>query len=908
MKQLYCLLLIFFWLSGFNCYSQESTTAPEQIVGRVITEGDASLPGASVLVKGTFLGTVTNGDGGFLLPTAGSTFPLVLSISYLGYETQVLTVTAPAQQLTITLIPDRVATNQLVVAASRSEENILRVPVTVEKVSQNQISQLTRPDLLHNLAQFKGIDVNASSMLNNSISTRGFNSASSERLIQLVDYFDIQSPSLNAGSGNSLGLPDIDVASVEVLYGPSSALYGANAFNGVVLLNSRDAFTDQGLDVRLRGGQRDYFDGQLRYAQRLGKRWAFKVTGSYLTAKDWVADNYDAQRTSGQVLVNNPAGSGLGYDAVNRYGDIGLTYSSNPADRTYGGALAGRTVFMPGWTERELLANDDQARLYRFIPSISYLFTNKVKATLQFERAQGTNSVQTAVRLRSKNFATNQFRFALEGERWFVRAYQTKDFGNDTYNLGYLGGFMQASIDPKTGQTYAADYFGSYALAYNTSLGRGNNDAQAQADAQGVAAQTQLVAGSSAFNDLRQNIVQDNRPGQGARLDIGSRLNDLSGQYNFGLGFADLIVGGAYREFRLDRSGVLFDSNEGRGIRNYEYGGYSQLTVPLLDDRLRLVAAGRLDNFKNFNTAFSPRASAVYSLGANKEHNFRASYNRAFRAPTQSDQYVNIDFGSVVSHGNVGQGFQGYQTTLGGGFANVATSPNPVAALTPYVFNIAPLRLERVNSFEVGYKGLLAKNLVVDLSYYRSYYNDFVINGQPIISNVDGSLPTFFQLAAAAPSGFQNPQLPRVLVVSRNLDLPVRTQGALASITYSATRALNLTGNYSLNVLLNSSDEVPFYNTPKHKFNVGAYGAVTRHLGYRLNYRWAEATRYETSFAAGYLSAYQSFDAQVHYLLPNLNTTLEIGGSNLFNTNNVQVYGGPQIGQLVYGGLTVSVK
>lgn len=880
-----------------------------QISGQVITEGDEPLAGSTVLVKGTFLGTGTNSEGSFVLPTAGASFPLVLSVSYLGYETQLITVESPSQQLVVTLTPDRAATNQIVVAASREAENILRVPVTVEKVNQQEISQLTRPDLLHSLTQFKGIDVNVSSMLNNSISTRGFNSASSERLIQLVDYMDIQSPSLNAGSGNSLGLPDIDVASVEVLYGPSSALYGANAFNGVVLLNSRDAFTDQGLDVRLRGGQRDYFDGQLRYAQRLGRRWAFKVTGSYLTAHDWIADNYNAQQPSGQVLVNNPMGSGLGYDAVNRYGDVGLTFSSNPADPTYGGALAGRTVFMPGWTEGELLAKDDRAQLYRVIPSISFLLSNKVKATASFERAQGTNTVQSTIRLRSKNFATNQYRFALEGERWFVRAYQTQDFGNETYNLGFLGNFLQTAVDPATGQSYAASYFGRYAQTYNqTFYTNGGNDAQAQAAAQAAAASSQLVAGSSLFNTLRQGIIEDNTPRRGARIDPSSRLNDISAQYNFGLGFADLIVGGAYREFRLDKSGRLFDSNEGRGIRNYEYGGYAQLTKTLLNDQLKLAAAGRLDYFKNFDAAFSPRASAVYSLGSDKQHNFRASYSRAFRAPTQSDQYVNIDFLTVVSHGNVGQGFQGYSPALGANFGQVATSANPTAALAPYMLNIAPLRLEEANSFEIGYKGVLAKNLVADLSYYRSYYNNFVTNGQPIISNVDGSRPTFGQLAAAAPSGFQQAGLPRVVVVSRNLDLLVRTQGALASLTYTATRALNFTGNYSLNVLLNSSDEVPFYNTPKHKFNVGVFGNVTRQLGYRVNYHWAQAHRYESSFAVGYLAAYRSVDAQVHYLLPKLNATLELGGSNLFNTNNVQVYGGPQIGQLLYGGVAVSIK
>ncbi len=910
MKQLYYAFSIFlFLLLSCPWLAASQDLGNTQLIGKVLTEGDEPLPGATVLVKGTFVGTSTNGEGSFVLPTARVTFPLVLSISYVGYETRQLSVADPTQPLLVTLIPDRAATNQLVYAASRKEENILRVPVTVEKVNQTQIRQFTHPDLLNSLTQLKGIDVNVSSMLTNSISTRGFNSASSERLVQLVDYMDIQSPSLNATPGNTLGLPDIDVASIEVLYGPSSALYGANAFNGVIQTNSRDAFTDQGLDVRVRGGQRAYFDGQLRYAQRLGKRWAFKLAGSYLTAHDWLADNYSARQTSDAVLVNNPTGSGLGYDAVNRYGDIGRTFSSNPSSPAYGGALAGRTVFMPGWTERELVADDNHAQLYRVIPTLSYLLTDKVKATASFERAQGTTTLQTGTsRLRGKDIGTNQYRFALEGERWFVRAYQTQELGTGTYDLSNLGRYLQNAIDPKTNQSYSTEYFTRYAQAYNNAY-TGTNDLQAQAAAQDAAAPVQLMAGSDAFTKLRQSIAQDNTIGRGAQFINKSILNDVSTQYNFGLGFADLIVGGAYREFRLDKSGILFDTNNGKGVRNYEYGGYAQLTASLLDDHLKLAAAGRLDNFKNFNSAFSPRASAVYSLGSDRQHNFRASYSRAFRSPTQFDQYIAVDYNSLVLHGNVGQGYQGYRPALASNLAQVATSPDPTAALAAYAYRIAPLRLEEVNSYEVGYKGLLSKNLVVDLSYYYSRYRNFVASTQAIISNTDGSSPSPDQLTAAASTGFQDRQLPtRVVVVSRNLDLLVQTQGALASVTYSATRGLNLTGNYSLNVLLNSSDEVPFYNTPKHKFNVGAFGELTRKLGYRFNYHWAQGHRYESNFAAGHLNAYQSVDAQVHYLLPTLHTTLEVGASNLFNTNNVQVYGGPQVGQLIYGGLTVSVK
>ncbi|WP_046246781.1 TonB-dependent receptor [Hymenobacter terrenus] len=896
---LFALLLL---LSPWPAWSQGAI----QVSGRVITEGDEPLPGATVLINGTFLGSGVNSDGGFIIPVTGLTFPLTLNVSYLGYETQTVTVQQPDESVTVTLIPARAATNQIVVAASRQEENILRVPVTVEKVNQTQIRQLSQPDLLSSLTRFKGIDVNVSSMLTNSISTRGFNSAYSERVIQLVDYMDVQLPSLSSGAGNSLGLPDIDVASVEVLYGPSSVLYGANAFNGVVLLNSRDAFTDEGLSVRLRGGQREYFDGQLRYAHRLGRRWAFKLTGSYLTARDWIAQNYSAQQTSRLVLVNNPAGSGLGYDAVNRYGDLSFTYSNDAADNE--GFVGGRTVFMPGWTERELIAEDNRAQLYRIIPSLSYLITDKVKATLGFERAQGTTTLQNNSRFRAKNFASNQYRFALEGSRWFVRAFQTQDFGNDSYSLDYLGSFMQNTVNPSTGNTYRTDYFRKYKEAYNASYAINSNDAQAQAAAQAATAALQLTAGSQAFENLRQTIARDDTPGRGARLTPSSFLNDVSAQHRFGLGIADLTVGGAYREFRLGSKGGFFDNADKQRIRNYEYGGYAQLTKSIFDERLKLAAAGRFDNFKNFKTAFSPRVSAVYSLGGDKQHNLRASFGQAFRAPSQTNQYSNIDVVLAVLRGNVGNGFQGYSPALAADLRRVSTSPNPGAELAAYAIDVAPLRLEQVNSYEVGYKGLLSKNLVLDLSYYFSTYRDLEVQ-IPLISNVDGSRPSLTQLATAAPGRFQNPQLPtRVVVVASNLDLLVRTQGALASLTYTATRALNLTGNYSLNFLLNSSAEVPFYNTPKHKFNVGAYGELTRHLGYNMNYRWAQAHRYESNFAAGYLSAYQTFDAQLRYGLPKLGTTIEIGGSNLLNTNNLQIFGGPQIGRLVYGGLSVSVN
>ena len=426
------------------------------LTGTVQTAAGEALPGANVFIKGTFQSTTTDREGKFTLPVSRqTTLPFVLSVQFVGFETHSDTIRSLGQPLRVVLPKATNLMNEVVVSASRVEERALQAPVTVEKLNSKQVANLTAPDLITNLARLKGVDVTTSGLFMASISTRGFNGTTSERVLQLVDYMDTQSPSLNLNAGNALGLPEVDVASVEVLYGPSSALYGANAFNGVVLTTSKDPFKYEGLSVRLRGGSRDYVDGQLRYAQRLGQRWAFKISGSFARAQDWIADNEAAQSLA-YVPNNNPAGSGLGYDAVNRYGDVSNTFGAT------GGALNGQTVFMPGWSEREIIGADSPAKLYRILPSVHFLVTDKIKAMVEFKRAEGTTSYQATNRYRLKNFATNQYRFELRSDRWFVRAYQTQDFGADSYDLPFTGAFMQTATDPRsaTGQTYAQRYFG----------------------------------------------------------------------------------------------------------------------------------------------------------------------------------------------------------------------------------------------------------------------------------------------------------------------------------------------------------------------------------------------------------------------------------------------------------------
>lgn len=833
---------------------------------------------------------------------------MVLVVSFVGYESQEVALTGPDNGLNVVLEPSPNPLNEVVVAASRVEESIMRAPVTIEKVSTVQIEQISTPEVLAGLGQFKGVDVNSAAMLFTSISTRGFNTAKSERVVQLYDYADAQLPSLNLSPGNLLGIPEVDMESVEVIHGPASALYGSNALNGVILFNSKDPFVYEGLTARVRGGQRDFFDGQVRYAHKLGQKWAFKVNGSYVTALDWVPENY-----SPSSLSVNPEGSPLGFSAVNRYGDFSREYRQRLADGTVvAPELAGKTVYLPGFTEAELIADDNHTEAYRAQASFSYLLTKELKATLDVKRAEGTSTYQNQSRFRMKGLGTNQYRAELKSPRGFLRAYTTEDFSGESYELGALGTNLQLS-SPEAGSklTYADQFYSAFNAEYKQQRANGLSVEEALAAARTAADATRLRADDPRFSPLRAQIIGEASASRGgSRLLLNSFLNDVSGQYNLKLSpTTDLVVGGAYRDYRLGSGGgyVLADK-PGERLRNYEYGGYLQAAQRLFDDHLKLAAAGRLDRFKHFDTAFSPRLSAVLSLGATKQHNVRVSYGRAFRAPSQIEQYSQVDLGNVLGLGNIGQGFEGYTLTnaQGQSYAQVLTG---AAALESFAYSAPRLRLERVNTYEAGYKGILARHLYVDVNYFDSRYSDF-IGSVVFVGNPDGTRPSVLQLLASQPD-FGPGKTSRLIYAPSNNRQQVHTQGAAVGLNYYWMKALQLSGNYSFNHLDRAAlpdNFRTFFNTPTHKYNLGANGQVFQHLRYNVNYRWAEGHLQETPFATGNLRDYSSLDLYLGYTVAPLKSTFHVGGSNLLDTRNIQVYGGPNLGRLLYAGWLLDIN
>jgi hypothetical protein len=118
----------------------------------------------------------------------------------------------------------------------------LESPVTIERMGIADIK--SQHLLLYGLENMKEVQMNTSS-LSLSLSTPWFCNSANTRFMQLVDGMDNFS-FVELCIGNLIS-SEIDVQSVELLPGASSALYGANAFNGILFMTSQSPFTSQEL-------------------------------------------------------------------------------------------------------------------------------------------------------------------------------------------------------------------------------------------------------------------------------------------------------------------------------------------------------------------------------------------------------------------------------------------------------------------------------------------------------------------------------------------------------------------------------------------------------------------------------------------------------------------------------------
>ncbi len=927
-----------------------------------------TLAGANVSVRGTVVGVATNARGEFTL-RASVTPPITLVISMVGFRTQEIQINEMSvSDLRIDLVEETILGADIVVSASRVEESILDAPVSIEKMDVIAINQTAAPSYYQGIANLKGVDMTTSSINFQIINARGFNSTGNTRMVQLTDGMDTQAPALNFPIGNLNGPSELDVESVEFLPGASSALYGPNAFNGILLVNSKSPFRYPGLSFMYRQGvnhidsaanlgepnnPRPMYEFSARYADVIGDRFAYKLNFSYSQADDWRGINYNDKNSRFQGnLAQNPA-----FDGVHLYGDdgtfnIGLI-GANPATRNqiaagiaaqiqgldqataaqYVANLPSQPVARTGYREQYLV--DFGAENLKFNTSLHYRVTDNLEASYTLNYGYGTSIYSGAQRYSLNNFSIAQHKLQLEGDNFMIKAYGTFEDSGDSYIADFVG----FSINDQYLGT--SDWYGLYSAtfaggliqaanqvqgspAFNQAmvdalLGNPNVVNQLHLAARAAADQNRFMPGTPDFENARRSALENVVP-NGALFDDQSRFLHAEGQYDFKneIDFLDVQAGLSFRQYQLRSNGTIFADADG-GVNINEFGGYIQAARSLFDDRLRLIGSIRYDKNENFDGQFNPRISSVIRLADSQ--NLRASFQTGFRNPTTQGQYIDLNVLTARLLGGLPEIVAPYDVTTNAftlesvdRFTQEFLAGNQLAYTvleSGQYTEFNAVKPEQIQSFEIGYKGLLGGRLLIDAAYYYNIYDDFIAQFRvrraagPI--NFAATDPAEIGQNAMVASTLLSGDASNTFQLYTNLDETVRSQGAVFGFDLSLPNNFLLSGNYNWNQLITDQQDTFIFdfNTPEHKVNVSLGNRrLLDNLGFNLTWRWQDEFDWTSSFADGTVPSVSTFDAQVSYRVPNLRSVVKVGGSNVFNNRHFLNYGGPNLGAIYYVSFT----
>ena len=921
-------LLLIALLCGSSLYAQ--------ISGVVVDPRGEPVVGASVVVMNqsipTTIGTVTDFDGNWSLSIYGKNAEgAVVQVQSMGFQPRTFKTTGTTGNR-ITLKPDQNLLKEVSVVQQRLSAQQEKSALTVESMDALAIKESPSVSFYDHLGTLKGVDLTSASIGFKIINTRGFNSTSPVRSLQLIDGVDNQSPGLNFSLGNFLGAPDLDIVTVDVIAGASTAFYGPSAFNGVIAMQTKDPFQFTGLSASLKAGERNLTEFSVRWAAKVNEKFAYKINVFALRADDWQANNMDPTEVS-RDDATNPGG----YDAVNRYGDEDW-WDDGGDTKTFPGL--GR-FYRPGIEEKYLV--DYNTENIKLTTALHYKIKKDLTAIYAINFGSGTTVYQGDNRYSLKDILFLQNRVELQKkDKWFWRAYSTHEDAGNSYDAYFTALRMQDSV--VSNQSYNLYYTGLWnifnkpqvrampgapanslpmsqyqsimdsLIASNPDFfnqlhedNRSNVSIATASDALGAVTieelesfANQLTPGTSQFNNLKNHITSTLFTEGGSRFYDKSALYHTQGERTFTYDNGAVFrVGGNFRLYTPKSAGTIFSDTAGTVITNREAGLYGGWEQSFIDERLRLSATGRIDKNQNFKALISPAVSSVYK--ATENQTFRLSFSSAIRNPTLADQYLNYNVGRAVLLGNL-DGFDSL-VTLDNIVDYLGKPANERLSHDFGYFNVDAIRPEKVKTAEAGYRATLGTRIFVDANYYYSLYDDFI--GYIIGADIEEGTTAIDRLKSL-----------QVYRVAANATEQVTTQGFSIGLNTFVGDYQTLTGNYSWNKLTSAVSDpiVPAFNTPEHKFNLGWNirnypwnKDDSKLIGAGVNYKWVQGFVFEGSPQfTGAIPSYGLCDAQVSLTRIKENSdkkrtiTYKIGASNVLNNKVYQVFGGPLVGRLAY--------
>ena len=289
-------------VGSFLLLASLTTFAAAQETGTVTgtvtraAEGSA-LSSVQVNVEATGQSTVTGADGKYTLRRVPAG-PQRIVFRWLGYRPTQVDVTVEAGA-TVTadagLEPVTISLSEIVVeGASRAPERIVEAPAAISVVPQEVLQSVSitgqAPVALQSVP---GVDVVQSGVNDFNVNARGFNSSLNRRVLVLQDGRDLAIAFLGSQEWNGMTQPLEDLGKVEMVRGPGSALYGANAFSGVVNITTPLVREAIGTKLSVAGGELETVRGDLRHASVFaGDRFGLRLNAGYNRS-----DTYSRTRT-----------------------------------------------------------------------------------------------------------------------------------------------------------------------------------------------------------------------------------------------------------------------------------------------------------------------------------------------------------------------------------------------------------------------------------------------------------------------------------------------------------------------------------------------------------------------------------------------------------------------------------
>ncbi len=700
------------------------------ISGKITDEENGDpLIGTNVVIQGDNFntGAATNSDGEYTIRNV----PLgdyTLKVTYIGYEDYEapITVNENLVNFNIQLNISAIQLQEYIVTASRGRrEKITDAPAAISLISELKIRNASNPNLGDYFKNIKGVDFTASGLDSYNLSARGFNSSFSSRLLTLTDGRMANVPSLRLIAYNVIPLTSDDVKQIEVVLGPSSALYGPNAHAGVVNIISKRPQESKGTVVGITGGTRNFSKAQVRHSGSIGNL-GYKMSLVQFNAYDWEYIEDDEKKAHYKQWLDDDFGHGDDLDDLLEDGlawwdgwDIKVDRDGDgTVDTTYLGS--DNKVY-----DRNSDGIDDIPHFNinntRFDIRTDYDFSPEHFISLNYGFAQATNINITGIgRYLADDWIYQFFQARWVYKNWFAQAYLNTSLSGDTRNMR-TGGVV-------------TDHSRFFHFQFQHNMDFNFLD-------------TKLIWGGDYQRTMPKTFGTILPDGTGGRNPISYDEDGIDND----------------KDGEIDEWDELLVTNE--------FGLYGQ-TQSKLGDKFQLILSGRLDlhsgqqeegGFRFLDDPFSgktieyypqisPKVGLLYK--PNENQTFRLTAARAFNTPSSQGLYLDVlaaqySVFPVKARGNA----NGYNYTRNangqlmmfdvraGSQSEFRWSDMPEGSVLyiPAVLGrsgqfvnaedytkIKPVRSEEIWTYEFGYAGFIGKKTRATFDFYYSTYSDFV--------------------------------------------------------------------------------------------------------------------------------------------------------------------------------------